>query len=258
MLELRINSIPVTVEKGTTILQAARKIGIRIPTLCNHPALVSDGNCRLCMVEATLRGRTKIVASCMYPISSEGVTVETETPRIQRARRFIIGLLLDRCPESDVLNDLAREFDAKPFGRLPETDPANLCINCGLCIRACEEEGNACLGFAWRGWDRKVTTPFEEPPENCLGCASCAECCPTDAIRVTESEGIRTIWNKEFRMIYCKVCGKPIGTEAQLRALGDKYPGDGLCDRCRKRAFASDFLPGKKGKKEEERKKSEE
>lgn len=252
MPELRINNIPVSVKKGTTILQAAREIGIRIPTLCDHPALVPDGNCRLCMVEVSQREKSRIVASCMYPINTEGFSVETETPKVKRARRFIIGLLLDRCPESEVLKDMAREYEAKPFGRLPETDTANLCIDCGRCVRACEEEGNACLDFAWRGWERTVTTPFGEPPENCLGCASCAECCPTDAIRVTESEGIRTIWNKEFKMIYCKVCGKPIGTEAQLKALGDKYPGDGLCDRCRKRAFASEFLPGKKRKKSEE------
>lgn len=247
---LHINGLPLEVPAGTTILEAARQAGIRIPTLCDHPALVPDGNCRLCMVEVTVRNRTKMVASCMYPVDRDGISVQTETERIGRARRFILGLLLDRCPQSDVLQEMAREYGAKPFGRLPEIDPAELCISCGRCVRVCREEGIGCLDFAWRGWDRKIMPPFGDPPRDCIGCAACATCCPTGAIRVTESGGIRTIWDKEFVMIYCKICGKPIGTEAQLKALGDKYPGDGLCDRCRKRTFAADFLPGKKKSEE--------
>ncbi len=243
---LHINDVPVEVPEGTTILEAARHAGIRIPTLCDHPALAPDGNCRLCMVEVTVKGKTRMVASCMYPVDREGLSVQTETRRVRKARKFVLGLLLDRCPECEVLRELAEEHDARPFGRLPKADPVELCISCGRCVRACSEEGIGCLDFAWRGWNRKITPPFGEPPEDCIGCAACASCCPTGAIDVTEREGFRKIWDKEFKMIYCRICGKPIGTEAQLKALGDKNPGDGLCDRCRKRSFASDFLPGKK------------
>jgi predicted molibdopterin-dependent oxidoreductase YjgC len=141
------------------------------------------------------------------------------------------------------LGELAEEYGAKPFGRLPESDPSNLCIDCGRCVRACAEEGAACLDFAWRGWARKISPAFGEPPKDCIGCASCASCCPTGAIEITEGKETRYIWGRKFELVHCKVCGKIIGTREQLEALGDKYPEDQLCDRCRKRSFASQFLP---------------
>ena len=97
MVKITINDKLLEVPEGTTVLEAARKVGIAIPTLCYYEAVKPYGGCRLCLVEVTQGGRTQLTTSCTYPVS-EGLTVNTESADITEARRLMIDLLLSRCP----------------------------------------------------------------------------------------------------------------------------------------------------------------
>ena len=99
MIELAINGIPVTVEAGTTLLEAARFLGVEIPTLCHMDGLTPYGACRLCMVEIAIAPESKLVSACTYQ-AQEGLTVRTGSSRVMRARRMVLELLLASCPES--------------------------------------------------------------------------------------------------------------------------------------------------------------
>ena len=115
MIALTINGIPVMVEPGTTLLEAARYLGIEIPTLCHMEGLTPYGACRLCMVEIGVAPAGKLVSACTYP-AQEGLKVRTGSSRVMRARRMILELLLASCPQSKIIQDLAC--------RLRSADPA--------------------------------------------------------------------------------------------------------------------------------------
>lgn len=242
MVTITINGKELSVASGTTVLEAARSLGVEIPTLCHHSGLSPEGSCRLCMVEVEQRGRRRLVASCMFPVA-EGLVVETETEPVARARRFVLGLLLDRSPHSEEIAELARRYGAVGFGRLPEGE-RDSCIHCGRCVRACEEEATGCLAFGFRGWERKVGGPYEEPPSACIGCGACAKVCPTGHIVMEESEDRRLIWGRTFDLLRCSLCGEPFATEEQLEFLGKGGEEERICERCRKRVFAASFTGG--------------
>jgi len=181
MVQLTIDGKSVQIEEGKTILDAARKLGIKIPTLCYHPEVTSYGACRLCQVEVTQKGKTRLVVSCLYPVA-EGLTVQTHTEKVERNRRMLIELLLARSPEAKVLQEMAKDYKiGKPRFRLK----AEKCILCGLCVRVCSEIlGANAIGFASRGTSKKIEVPFRETPEDCLGCGACSYVCPTGAIQM--------------------------------------------------------------------------
>jgi bidirectional [NiFe] hydrogenase diaphorase subunit len=181
MVTLTIDGKSVQIEEGKTVLDAAGKLGIKIPTLCYHPEVSAYGSCRICQVEVTKGKRTKLVASCLFPVD-EGISVTTNNERITRNRKLIVELLLSRCPEVKAIQDLAKEYGVgSPRFRLKQED----CILCGLCVRVCDEVlGVGALSFSGRGTSRKVETPFDEPPEDCLGCGACTYVCPTGAIQM--------------------------------------------------------------------------
>ena len=95
MINLTINDRPIEVPEGTTVLEAARKLGFTIPTLCHFEGLKPYGGCRLCMVEVTVGPRTLLTTACTYPVA-EGITVKTDTEEVQEARQFVMDLLLSR------------------------------------------------------------------------------------------------------------------------------------------------------------------
>lgn len=109
MVTLKIDGREVEVPKGTTILEAARKLDIRIPTLCYHEALTPYGGCRLCVVEVSRDGATQVVSSCSYEVA-EGIEVKTGTERVLEIRKFVIELLLAEAPEAKILQELALEM----------------------------------------------------------------------------------------------------------------------------------------------------
>ncbi len=189
-ITLEINGKKVEAKEGMTILEAAKGVRIDIPTLCYHEALKPYGACRLCTVEITSAGRTRLVASCQYP-AEEGLVVNTDTPQVLKARKMLVELMLARCPNVPKIQELAREYGVdKPRFKVKE----ELCILCGLCSRMCEEVvGVSAINFHKRGFEREVTTPFAEISEACIGCGACAKICPTGAITLEDIYGRKIV-----------------------------------------------------------------
>ena len=202
MIHLTIDEQTVEFEKPKTILEVAKELGIKIPTLCYNEYIQPYGGCRLCLVEVALEqapDRTRLMPSCCTNIA-DGQIIQTASESVLEAQRFMIELYLARCPESEELQTIARELgvpenpeELDPVGRylLTRTEPAadTKCILCGLCVRVCAEitERHA-LSFTTRGMARQVVPPFHRYAETCIGCRSCAYVCPTNAITIEELE----------------------------------------------------------------------
>ncbi len=192
MAHLTIDGKPVVIEDGATILQAAKKAGLDIPTLCHHPLLEPYAGCRVCVVESALRGKTDIVTSCNTTVQ-EGMEVQTESERVLEARRLNVEMLLARAPAAEPVQQLARRLGIDR-SRFPVKDPEEKCILCGLCVRACEQVvGASAISFIDRGIERHVSTPFEEESDACIGCTACAYFFPTGAITVEDKHGRQVI-----------------------------------------------------------------
>ncbi|MFZ5450177.1 MAG: 4Fe-4S dicluster domain-containing protein [Thermodesulfobacteriota bacterium] len=179
MINLTINDRAVEVPEGTTVLEAARKLGLNIPTLCHFEGLKPYGGCRLCLVSVTAGNRTLLTTSCTYPVA-EGITVQTDTEEVQEARKFVMDLLLSRCPEVPALQIMAQELGlAEPTFPKGESD----CILCGKCVRMCHEVQHAsAIGMMGRGAKREVMTPFGDFSQTCRTCGACLFVCPTGHI----------------------------------------------------------------------------
>jgi bidirectional [NiFe] hydrogenase diaphorase subunit len=173
-IKLEIDGKPVEAEEGMTILQAARKAGIEIPTLCYSDNLMPYGGCRLCTVEIGKNGRTRLVASCVYPVEKD-LVVKTESERVAKVRKMILELLLPRCPSGPV-ETLAKKYGIEK-SRFAGEDTG--CVLCGLCVRYCAEikKANA-IGFIGRGVERDVAFLPEAAARVCPGCRECFTLCP--------------------------------------------------------------------------------
>jgi bidirectional [NiFe] hydrogenase diaphorase subunit len=242
MVKLTINGREITAEEGTTVLAAARDNNIYIPSLCENEAVAPYGACRLCLVEiTTARGRKRLVTSCIYQVE-EGLTVETNTERIQNIRKMLMELLLARCPESDVIKELAEKLGVSKTRFVKQTGN-NKCILCANCARTCEEVvGVAAISLARRGVNREMTTPFNEDfTEACIGCGSCAYSCPTGAITLEDRGDTRYIqWphnRMEFKLKACSVCGQYWAPEKQIEYIaatsGTPLSDYDVCPDCR-------------------------
>lgn len=180
-MELTINGRLVRGEEGSTILQVALANGIDIPTLCFHEDLTPYGVCRLCTVEIEEHGRKRLVASCLYP-AKDGLKVETNTTRVVNGRKIILELLLARCPDSEILQEMARDAGIQNLRFRPKKDD---CILCGLCVRMCEEiMKSEFVGFIGRGCTREAVTPFRASSDFCLNCGACRYICPVRSPRI--------------------------------------------------------------------------
>jgi predicted molibdopterin-dependent oxidoreductase YjgC len=201
MVNLKIDGKKVTVRKLSTVLDAARKLDIPIPTLCHHPELSPFGGCRLCLVE--IKGSRKPVAACTT-FAREGMEVVTSTPQIEQMRRTTLELLLSDHPADCIvceragdckLQELAyfyglrenrfkgeRRVYAKKDGNPFIERDMEKCILCGQCVRICDEiQGVGAIDFAYRGLKTKITPPFEKDL-NCEFCGQCVAVCPTGAL----------------------------------------------------------------------------
>jgi len=171
----------VFAQRGETILEVARRHNITIPSLCYHPSVTALGVCRICLVEITRGSRTRLDPSCVYPVQ-EGIVVKTRTERILRYRRMILELLMARCPDAELIKEMAKDMGLEKTRFYLRSDPDS-CILCGLCVRVCEEKiGANAISFSERGIYRKISTPFLEFSDKCTGCGECAKVCPTEAI----------------------------------------------------------------------------
>ena len=185
MIHLTINGLNVSVEKGTTVLEAAGFMGFPIPTLCYMAGLSPYGACRLCLVEIGEEPNSKLVTSCTYP-AEEGLKVRTASSRVLRARRMILELLLASCPQSKIIQDLAATHGVNQQRFRQEYED---CILCGLCVRMCEEQMMAkAIGFRGRGENRSIGTPFDLKSDVCRLCGGCMYVCPACQLRCTYNE----------------------------------------------------------------------
>ncbi len=177
MPTLTINNAQIEVEEGSKLLHAVEKAGVKLPTLCHHKALTPYGACRLCVVEVAVPGRAASVqAACSYP-TLDGISVQTHSERVLRARRIVAELLLARSPESEVVKRIAAELGVKETRIAKKNDD---CIYCGLCVRMCEERmGRAAIGFTGRGPKKKLQAPFGKHNSVCWTCGACNFICPT-------------------------------------------------------------------------------
>lgn len=215
MLNVKINGISVSVEKGSTILDAARAAGVEIPTLCFMKEKNEIGACRICVVEANEGRGFRIVTACVYPVS-EGMEVLTNTEKIQKARRTTLELILSthekkclscvrstNCELQKLCRDYGVEESAfegfKPTYELDTSTPHlvrdnNKCVLCRRCVAACNEQYVGVIGANNRGIDTAIGTPFEVGFSNvpCISCGQCTVVCPTGAL--VEKDDTDKIW----------------------------------------------------------------
>ena len=177
---LQIDGKEVKAREEMTVLEAAQSAGISIPTLCHHEKLEPYGACRICIVEAEVRGWTKLVVSCVYPVEQD-LVVRTRSEKIDRVRKMILELLLAHAPDSMELQDLAQEYGADKDRFEKE---ASFCIHCGLCVRYCAEvkKKNA-VGFVDRGIRKEISFIPEIASKECWDCKECFSLCPTSALQ---------------------------------------------------------------------------
>jgi len=213
-VQLTIDNTTVTVPEGSTILQAAETIGIRIPRLCYHPDLSIEGACRVCIV--AVEGVRNYVPSCATPVR-DGMKVTTNSPEIRLARRDLVELILDNHPrecqtcERDgncELQNLAytlgvreRLFEGKRKRYPVERSSASVirdtekCILCRRCVRVCSEiQGIHNLSQLYRGFDTIVAPAFEAPMAEsvCINCGQCINVCPTASF--LEKNSTEQVW----------------------------------------------------------------
>ncbi len=237
MINLVIDDKKIQAEEGATILQAAKNNGIEIPTLCYHDELTASGACRLCSVEIQKGKRTRIVTSCIYPVE-EGLVVNTQSERVLNVRRLVLQLLMARCPESEVIREIAEKEDVRPEARFQPDEDKGKCILCRKCVEVCEQVvGVSAIGFSYRGAEKMVGPPFMESSQTCIGCGACAYVCPTGHITMEERGDERIIWDRHFKMAKCRVCGKMFAPEDQLQYIskttGVSYDTLTTCVDCR-------------------------
>ena len=268
MPKVTIDDRKITVTEGTTILTAARKLGIWIPTLCHNESISSTGACRICMVELeTGSGKSKLITSCNYPVRTD-IKVMTSSPRALAARKGIMELLLARSPESDELKELAARMGITGTPYPAVTESQRNCILCGLCVKVCEEViGCSAIGFTGRGVNRIVSTPFQLAAEECIACGACAAVCPvgTIQIRIHEDTAEAEIspFKSRAKLLVCEECGARMVTAP----LGEKIEKDvkidweefraraRLCPVCRrKRAAESLALVANKREEDKQQK----
>jgi NADH dehydrogenase/NADH:ubiquinone oxidoreductase subunit G len=200
LISFTMDGQPLSVEAGTTLLEAARQVGISIPTICYHPATTSNALCRLCVVE--VEGARTLIPSCTAQVSP-GMQVHTRSERVERSRRTVLELLassVDLSEAPEIQSQMA-EYQASA-ARFPEAElrPAQLlddnpmfirdytkCNLCWRCVQACAEDAQYAfaINFSGRGFSTQIDTFFEKPlPEtSCVFCGQCVGVCPTGALK---------------------------------------------------------------------------
>ena len=216
MINLNIDGIDVSVEEGETVLDAAKKVNVKIPTLCFHRDLCVAGNCRVCVVEQEGKG---LIASCAMP-AQESMKIHTNTLKVRRSRKHIIELLLSehnadctKCFKNGncELQELANEYrtgnqvflDLVPLKNytIDQSSPSIMkddskCVRCQRCVRTCEQlQAVSALAVANKGSQMKISSFFDRPMHEvvCTNCGQCVNRCPTGAL--IEVNDVENVWD---------------------------------------------------------------
>lgn len=252
MATIKLNGKSVSTGDTDTVLAVARREGVAIPTLCFHEALGPYGACRLCVVEA--EGpvlRRSLVTSCTLP-ATDGLSVETETALVASTRKIIFELLLGRSPDSPQLRHMAKQYGVESSRFRTGTNDD--CVRCGLCVRVCRDKiGVSAISFAGRGQKRRVTAEFGKLSELCIGCGTCANICPTGALRIEDRAGERNIFMQDrtigkFTLVPCPSCGIPFATRKFLDHIAQRVAAQpntktgGRCPECERRHYAEALI----------------
>lgn len=225
MNTMTVNSKPIPIEHGDTILGALARAGINIPTLCHIEGLPPTGACRICVVEDEKTGA--LIPSCSFPAHSQ-MSVLTHSPKVISARKTIVELLLANHPDDCLycdrnlnceLQKLAEELGVRQRRIRAEriqqfvdnSSPAIMrdpekCILCGKCVRTCEEiQGVSALDFSGRGSKSRISTAFDVSLNlsTCVACGQCVMACPTGALveRSNIKEVIEAIQDPEMKVV---------------------------------------------------------
>ncbi len=209
MINIKINGMPFSVEKNTTILDACHQFGIKIPTLCYLRDMNEIGACRMCVCEVV--GARSLVAACVFPIDREGTEIITNSPKVMEARKTTLELILSNhekkclsCERSNncELQTMCKEFGVDSEDRFAGENPVlpidtttahlvrnnNKCILCRRCIAACKEQHVGVIGANNRGFDTVVGCAFDMDLADvaCVSCGQCTAVCPTGALVVKD------------------------------------------------------------------------
>lgn len=190
MVKVTIDGKQVEVLEDTTILKAAEKAGVWIPTMCHCDYIEPYGVCRLCSVEVIRGKRSRLVTACNYPVR-EGLTVNTNSDKVKWIRKMIMELMLSRWPNVPAVKTMAEQLGVeKPrFVSLEKDEAEDACILCGMCVNVCNDLVKASvLGFSNSGIERQVILPYNEKSDQCIACGACAYVCPTGHIKVKSLE----------------------------------------------------------------------
>jgi len=199
-VNLIIDGSPVTVLAGTTILKAAEQIGEKIPTICYHEACTANALCRLCVVE--VEGARVLSPSCVAQVS-EGMKVETRSPKVERSRRTILEMLasaVDLSEAPEILEIMAvYNVHDEPFPESERRQPPLLddnpmymrdyakCVLCWRCVQVCADDAQYtyAINFSGRGFETAIGTFFDKPmpATTCVFCGQCVGVCPTGALK---------------------------------------------------------------------------
>jgi bidirectional [NiFe] hydrogenase diaphorase subunit len=241
-----IDNIQVEVEQGATILDAANKAGVWIPTLCLHPAIEPQASCRICMVELD-RGQWKqLVTACNYPVRGD-ITISVSSENAVKARRGVMEFILARAPDNKQLKAIAERMGVYSTPWPTVTTTQRDCILCGLCTAVCDEVlGLASIGFSGRGVERAVVAPFRQAPDNCIACGACEAVCPVGTIQIRVHEDTDEIEISPFKarakIRKCESCGARIASELTVAAALQNIDNNleklrdlaKLCPNCRR------------------------
>jgi NADP-reducing hydrogenase subunit HndD len=205
MINVKINNMPVSVPKGSTILEAARELGIEIPTLCYMKEKNEIGACRICVVE--VKGARTLVTACVHPVA-EGMEIYTNNQRVQKAKKMTLQLMLSTheknclscmrngncelqklCADYGIDDENYLAGESKHYDKDESTlhlvRDNNKCIMCRRCMAACADQHVDVIGANDRGFDVHIGSAFEKSLGD-VACVSCGQCivnCPTGALR---------------------------------------------------------------------------
>ncbi|RME08710.1 MAG: Fe-S-binding domain-containing protein [Anaerolineae bacterium] len=199
-VQLTIDGTPVSVPRGTTLLEAAREAGIEIPVLCYFAHTTANGLCRLCAVE--VEGSRVLQAACVAE-AQDGAVVHTRSEKVVRARRTILEMLASTVDlsESPEIQSLVVEYECHPErfdgGKrrdipLIDDNPVYVrdysqCVLCWRCVQVCAEDAqySYAINFGGRGFNTHIATFFDKPltETTCVFCGNCVGVCPTGALK---------------------------------------------------------------------------